>query len=385
MKNQIVANGDIYRVAEIGTNHPTLPIGVYTLMFSPFSGYYLQKQGDQFDLPTKIYNRPTKTIERWLKAWNNTTKNLGVFLVGQKGSGKTITAQDFANVMRAPVICITEAYNDEGFKQFLSDPIFNGSIVFIDEFEKVYRHQDQEDNSIIPLLGFLDGAYNTHLCFVLTSNSENISEFLVNRPGRIKYRVKYDYMTPKDAIEVVQDRLKDMSKEESVYKMLDQYGNCTMDILTKVIDDMNLFDEDALTCAKYMNLVADRLDLATSFVLNMWPEKEFQCYPMYSVNLEDGMYGHIRVPLEVQDEINKFIYDRKLHSHHKMFKGPENVKCVSSQISMHYDLEDLTRLDNGTYTVENHTVAYLGEDSLQATLFFKPEGRFSKARSQYVL
>ena len=149
-----------------------------------------------------------------------------------------------------PVICINTPYTSDDFKEFLSSPVFKDCIIFIDEFEKVYV-QDEIENpaSVTHLLGLFDGAYDTRFMFILTSNSDQISEFISNRPGRIKYTTKYGYLTAKEAVEIVHDRLKYMEHEQSCYRMLDTYGDCTMDILTKVIDDMNLFNEDALTCA----------------------------------------------------------------------------------------------------------------------------------------
>lgn len=287
--NQIIKSGSTYSAHEFDSVSPKLELGVYTLMFNMEKGFYLKKNGDYFPLPDKIYNSNEPLIKRWLKAWENTPKNMGIFLTGEKGTGKTITAQMLANMSGMPVIILTTPYNSEGFKQYMANPLFKNCIVFIDEFEKVYSQEQGHPEGIEPLLSLLDGMYDTRLLFVLTTNSDRLSPFLMNRPGRIKYRTDFGFLTPDTAEEIIQDKLINMENESSLYDLLNDYGNVTMDILTKVIDDMNLFNENAITCAKYMNLQASAKDYDVYFKLND-SETLIECFSMYGRTFNADSY-----------------------------------------------------------------------------------------------
>lgn len=297
--HKIIRNGSTFHPTELDAVESSLPKGVYTIMFSEMKGYYLQKNQDEFSLPSKIYNRPDALIARWMKTWADTKKNMGILLSGIKGSGKTITAQLLCNTLNAPVICVTTPFVDEGFKQFMAHPCLQGSVVFIDEFEKIYDQNTEaaSGNSITRLLTFMDGSYETHLLFVCTSNSDRISEFLMNRPGRIRYAEKYTYLTPAEAIEIVEDRLHNKEHAQSVYTLLDSYGNCTFDIVVAIIDDMNRFKEDALAVAKYMNLKRESTDYAITLEIEN-TQLVIPAGKLYSRIFEDEIYDTVYLELE---------------------------------------------------------------------------------------
>lgn len=378
MPDQIISNGSIYHLQECGTMTTKLPLGIYTVMLHPTRGYYLQKIADDFQLPSKIYNHPKDLINRWLKAWNNCDKNMGIFLSGQKGGGKTITAELFCNIAKMPVICLSTPYTDDNFKEFISNEVFRECIIFIDEFEKTYSQDSDRPDSIEHLLGLMDGAFNTRLCFLLTSNSDRISEFITNRPGRVKYRKEYGYLKPSEAIEIVQDRLKNMEHEESVYRMIDFYGNCTMDILTKVIDDMNLFNEDAITCSSYMNLKPDATDYDV-FVDFSGIEGIINFNPLYSQLLTNGWSGYIRLDdttkVDLCKKLTKLVNDKG----HKQYTVEDCMREFSNQSYLNIEEEELEREDNGTYTYEQ-TFYRLCGIPIKGKVIFKPKSSFSTTR-----
>lgn len=248
---KIIQSGTDYHNSALDSVHTTLPVGVYSLV-QTIQGLHLTRKQDKFRLPKKIYNNPKDLIDRWLKSWANSRKNMGILLSGHKGTGKTITAQILCNMSNMPVITITSPYTNDGFIDYITNPVFKNTIIFIDEFEKVY--DSENTNQIHSLLPLLDGAFDTRLLFVLTSNKEHIHDLLTDRPGRIRYRNKYDYLTSSDIIEIVDDLLINKAHMKSVYDAVDYLGKCTMDVVTKIIEDVNLFDESALECIKYMNV-----------------------------------------------------------------------------------------------------------------------------------
>ena len=75
--------------------------------------------------------------------------------------------------------------------------------------------------------------------------------------NRIKYHKVYNRLEPETVSEIVDDLLVKTHHRESVNKFIETFDMITMDVLTSVIREVNLFDEDAITCAKYLNLIEE--------------------------------------------------------------------------------------------------------------------------------
>jgi hypothetical protein len=248
----IIKNGEKLQFANIQGSFKGLPKGNYMLKFDPREGYYLIEK-ENFKLPSKVYG-DYSIVDRWLKSYkHNSEKNMGIILSGYKGSGKTITAQKFCIDSELPVIIINDAFEGPDFVDFISNPLLGQSIIFIDEFEKVYsRDTNQSD-----LLSLMDGNFPTKLIFLLTVNEFSINEYLINRLNRVKYRK--DYLDLGDDIvnEVIDDLLINKDHRESVFDFFAKVNMCTFDLLVNLIKEMNLFGEDAIECGKHLNLKSE--------------------------------------------------------------------------------------------------------------------------------
>lgn len=227
--------------------------GVFTVKATPFGQFFLVKQGEKFELPEKLYGKFTD-IQYWLNYARSTKNNTGILLSGYKGTGKTIEAKKFCNDYNRPVIIIDKNFGEHNTElaSFLAAPEFEDCVIFIDEFEKLFPNQSSEF-----LLGLLDGTYETKLTFLFTVNKDQISEYLVNRLGRIRYVKRYESLE-KDVIEeVIEDMLKHKKHSASIWTLFHIIGVCTFDLLVNVIKEINLFGEDALTCAKRLNIKSE--------------------------------------------------------------------------------------------------------------------------------
>lgn len=152
-----------------------------------------------------------------------------------------------------PVIIINEPFAGSDFIDFITCPLFNDSIIFVDEYEKIYQKY-QDGKNPHDFLQVMDGNYNTRLLFLLTVNEMTINSYLINRPGRLKYRKSFDNL-PNDVLEhVVNDLLENKEHAQSVFQFFERLGMVTFDLAVSLIKDMNLFKQDAIQCAKYLNL-----------------------------------------------------------------------------------------------------------------------------------
>ena len=271
--SNIIQSNNHFTLGEITGTYDTLPVGNYSLQFDERRDeYYLIKQED-FKLPDKIYG-DLSFIDRWILSYNNNSeKNLGILLSGIKGTGKTITAQIFAKKINLPIIFITKDFCGPKFETFLSNPCFFNSVIFIDEFEKIY---DQYDNdSINSLLGLMDGLFNTKFIFLLTANNPvNINEKLKNRLNRVKYHKIYEKLDINVAEDIINDMLIDKKHKNSLFQFIDSFNMLTMDILTSLIKEINLFGEDAITCASYLNLTDEEEYYSVTIKFN---GKKYNC------------------------------------------------------------------------------------------------------------
>lgn len=229
-----------------------IPKGNWLLKFDPQKGFYLEDSPD-FKLPPKIYGDAEALAERYLNTFSRENGNLGILLTGLKGTGKSVTAKITATRSELPVIIITEPFEGDEFKSFLSN-IKQPVVVFIDEFEKVFYDTILQNN----FLTILDGVFEGRKLFIFTSNEKGkINRYMLNRPGRVHYLKEYDSLS-KDVIDdVIDDNLENKEHKEGLMEVLDILSDVTMDMLISLIGEMNLYKEEARDAIKFLNLKPD--------------------------------------------------------------------------------------------------------------------------------
>lgn len=243
--------GNIFKVSEEVNQYEKLPVGFYNLQYDSRGEFYYLIETAPFKLPKKLYG-DFSIIDRWMKSWKNTEKNMGILLTGIKGSGKTVTCQKLCIESGMPVITVNQKFDDiANLQYFLSLPELQNTIFLFDEFEKHYERKNES------LLGLFDGVNNSHILFLLTVNStRHISDYLINRLNRIRYKKEYLDL-PQDVIyEVIRDLLVDQSEStiDDLLLFIDRIGMCTFDLLVSIINEMNLHEEKASEVGEHLCL-----------------------------------------------------------------------------------------------------------------------------------
>lgn len=228
-----------------------IPPGQYRVNASQKVGLFLTEY-DPPEMPAKIYGDLSQYSRRVIKTFNSRNRTTGVMLKGEKGSGKSLLSQVMCRDLvdaGIPVLLINEGYPGQVLSAYLEN--FKQPIaVFIDEFEKVYDKMDVQQT----LLPLMDGASGSNLLFILTINKENISEFLVNRPGRIFYTRSFSGLELSFICEFAKDRLKDKSKLGDVVLNSSGLHGLSFDGLQAIIEEMNRYGESFQEANQYLRL-----------------------------------------------------------------------------------------------------------------------------------
>lgn len=229
-------DGNVYTIGDTSKQRDSLPVAIYTLNKSMF-GFYLEKIEDSFEFNHKLYGLERSLINRVVKTWTSTNKNLGVLLNGLKGTGKTVTSKVICNELKMPVILIGENPDGGGIPEFLSE-IDQDVIVFIDEYEKVFGQEAD-------LLTVMDGVLSTtsRKLFLLTTNNTYINDNLLQRPSRIRYHKTFKDLGPDVIEEIVDDVLINREFKEAVITAISNLEVITIDVVKSIIEEVNIHNE----------------------------------------------------------------------------------------------------------------------------------------------
>jgi len=235
-------------VEEGGVLSGTLPLGLWTYHSNPVEAW-LERE----DLPERIrlYGDAAEVISLATHKWRACEDNVQIILSGTSGSGKTRSVINLAHGLGLPILLCSGIHVEAIVRilKNLSAPI----LLLFDEVEKNYKEDDASDQ----LLSFLDGRQTPVRCFIaLTCNeSQNLSQYLFNRPGRLLFNFKFDPLTAQVAMEHISEKVS-LSEPEQTRLMtyLSAVQNLSWDIVAEVITVLEQFGDMADTALKHLNV-----------------------------------------------------------------------------------------------------------------------------------
>lgn len=216
-----------------------LPVGNYTVCKHPLTGEYFLEESESFTLPKKLYGKTNRHANRILQTFEERQPGtqVGVFLSGVKGSGKTLLAKQVAVNSGLPVIIVNAPFSDDRFMRTLQG-IEQPAVVLFDEFEKLYDRDAQES-----ILTLFDGVYTArNKIMVITCNDKySVQGFFHNRPSRLRYAISFNGLEADFIKEYCDDVLRDSSYTDSIIGLSAACDDFNFDMLQILVDELNRY------------------------------------------------------------------------------------------------------------------------------------------------
>lgn len=246
--SSFICRGNAYFPYEPAIPTP-LPVGTYKVQFAPESGYYLDPCADM-PTPARVYGK--NHADRILSTYTTLARPLGVWLSGDKGSGKTMLAGVLSSKLREQGICsllVERPYSGPSFSAFLQN--LPPSLILFDEFEKVYHESDEQSS----LLSVFSGTGRTNHMYVLTTNDEyKVHNAMRNRPSRMRYFIDYNGISEDTAADYLADKLQNMSRYTEVLSVLRMIPHCNFDIMQTIVEELNLYGGAVAATVDLLNI-----------------------------------------------------------------------------------------------------------------------------------
>ena len=213
---------------------------VYNIKVDAYTMSVSLEETTPFAMPSKVYctDRDRRFINKVLNSYKLSENGFtGVMLAGLKGSGKTIMAKTIASESGLPIINIDKNIRPWALK-ILVERLDDTSACFLfDELDKLL--EDYDDSA---LLQILDGAdtKGKHMILFTCNDTDNISEYLIDRCSRIRYWREFEEMSPSLIMEVLNDKLNDKKEAKSLTDFIkDNFDVCSFDNIISFVKEAN--------------------------------------------------------------------------------------------------------------------------------------------------
>jgi hypothetical protein len=213
---------------------------VYLLHVHPESNnIILAHDRDSFEVPTKYYGEHQERVDDILTAVSNTNDSVGAILSGDKGEGKSLTAEAVCNSAISagkPVIRVTKAHPKELLMAV--HRMIGPSVYLFDEFNHAYFEAAARNS----LLDFFADKNMVNCLFLITLNESNkLPDAFIHRPGRFLFHMEFK----KPSEELIKEVIAGESDHPALAEMLFEYATSAQlntDSLVKLIQVVNKFE-----------------------------------------------------------------------------------------------------------------------------------------------
>lgn len=207
---KIVNFGSTYKIfGDDLKTYDKLPAATYKVDLHPMQGFSLERIDNFVSKEEKIYGSHQEKIGKVMRSYNKFDRSLGIILSGHKGMGKSMFVQligeRVVEDLDIPVIMVPKAF--PGIADFI-EQIDQESLVVFDEFEKTFNPRNDKAEKQENLLGLFDGTSQKKRMYAITVNDlYKVNEFMLSRPGRFHYHIRFDYPTASEIEIYLRDKI----------------------------------------------------------------------------------------------------------------------------------------------------------------------------------
>lgn len=206
----IETGGHVRVYGDAVRTHQAFPSGTYRVCFSPTDGFSLVRIDDLTVGTERVYGGRDRKVAKIFHSYARSDRSLGVMLSGDKGIGKSLFLRMVAEAAREhglPVVIVSE--DNDGVVEFLDS--LDECLIIFDEFEKIFpagrRGLADGLNRQNQFLSLFDGLSSAKRIYCLSVNDiADVSAYLVNRPGRFHYHLRFDYPGPEEVRQYLVDQ-----------------------------------------------------------------------------------------------------------------------------------------------------------------------------------
>lgn len=204
---KIIKSGMTYRVhGDDLVVLDQLPPKTFAVRYNQEEGYSLVERPELTE-KGKVYGKRQDKVDKVWNAYSEMSRSLGVLMTGDKGIGKSLFSRmlsEKAAAIGIPTIIVDTRYPQ--INKFL-DSIEQEVVMLFDEFEKVFPIREGAQDQ---LLGLFDGMSQQKRLYIVTANEvQALSPYMLSRPGRFHYHVRFKYPTVDEIKEYLTDSLVD--------------------------------------------------------------------------------------------------------------------------------------------------------------------------------
>ncbi|WP_326742874.1 AAA family ATPase [Streptomyces sp. NBC_01768] len=209
----VASSGEFRLYGDSVQTFASLPVATYTIAFSQTTGYSLRQTEPLAPGKETVYGNHSSRVQRIINGYSAMDRSLGVILSGDKGMGKSLMIRLIAERMRVeynlPTLLVQ--HDTPGLAAFLDE--LGEVVVVFDEFEKVFS--DDEGESQNQFLSLFDGLSTTKRLYVLSVNElERVNDYMLNRPGRFHYHMRFAYPGPETVAAYLRDQVPGVAEKQ---------------------------------------------------------------------------------------------------------------------------------------------------------------------------